>query len=58
MVMVNLTTKSIRKYLLEFSAIFLGDLLKGADALVGLIGVGTMIAGYLYPNTERIDQCR
>lgn len=56
--MVNLTTKSIRKYLLEFSAIFLGDLLKGADALVGLIGVGTMIAGYLYPNTERIDQCR
>ena len=32
---------------------FLGDLLKGAGALVGLIGVGTMIAGYLYPNTER-----
>jgi hypothetical protein len=22
-------------------------------ALVGLIGVGTMIAGYLYPNTEK-----
>ena len=32
---------------------FIGDLLKGAGALVGLIGVGTMIAGYLYPNTER-----
>jgi len=32
---------------------FIGDLLKGAGALVGLIGLGTMIAGYLYPNTER-----
>jgi hypothetical protein len=32
---------------------FLGNLLKGVGALVGLIGVGTMIAGYLYPNTEK-----
>ena len=32
---------------------FLGDILKGAGALVGLIGVGTMIAGYLYPNTGK-----
>jgi len=32
---------------------FIGNLLKGVGALVGLIGVGTMIAGYLYPNTER-----
>lgn len=32
---------------------FLGSILKGVGALVGLIGVGTMIAGYLYPNTER-----
>lgn len=32
---------------------FLGDILKGIGALVGLIGVGTMIAGYLYPNTEK-----
>jgi hypothetical protein len=32
---------------------FLGDILKGAGALVGLIGVGTMIAGYLYPNTAK-----
>jgi len=32
---------------------FLGIILKGVGALVGLIGVGTMIAGYLYPNTEK-----
>lgn len=32
---------------------FLGNLLKGVGAFVGLIGVGTMIAGYLYPNTEK-----
>lgn len=28
-----------------------GSILKGVGALVGLIGVGTLIAGYLYPNT-------
>jgi hypothetical protein len=32
---------------------FLGAILKGMGAFVGLIGVGTMIAGYLYPNTEK-----
>ena len=32
---------------------FLGNILKGVGALVGLIGIGTMIAGYLYPNTEK-----
>ena len=32
---------------------FLGSILKGVGALVGLIGVGTMIAGYLYPNTGK-----
>ena len=31
---------------------FLGNILKGVGALVGLIGVGTMISGYLYPNTD------
>ena len=30
---------------------FLGNILKGAGALVGLIGIGVLIAGYLYPNT-------
>ena len=37
-----------------FSGYFiLGSILKAVGALVGLIGVGTMIAGYLYPNTEK-----
>ena len=32
--------------------IALGSILKGLGALVGAIGVGTLIAGYLYPNTS------
>ena len=32
---------------------FLGSMLKGVGALVGLIGVGTLIAGYLDPNTGK-----
>lgn len=32
---------------------FLGNIFKGIGALVGLIGLGVMIAGYLYPNTEK-----
>ena len=38
-------------YLLGYYAI--GSILKGVGALVGLIGIGTMIAGYLYPNTGK-----
>jgi len=38
-------------YLLGYLA--LGRVLEGVGALVGLIGVGTIIAGYLYPNTGR-----
>ena len=30
----------------------LGSLFEGIGLLVGFIGVGTMIAGYLYPNTS------
>ena len=37
-------------YFLGFIA--LGSILKGIGALVGAIGVGTLIAGYLYPNTS------
>ena len=37
-------------YLLGFIA--LGSILKGVGALVTAIGIGTMIAGYLYPNTS------
>jgi hypothetical protein len=39
--------------LLFLGYFFLGNILKGVGALVALIGVGTMIAGYLYPNTEK-----
>ena len=38
-------------YLLGYYAI--GNILKGVGALVGLIGIGTMIAGYLYPTTGK-----
>ena len=38
-------------YFLGFFA--LGRVLEGVGALVGLIGVGTIIAGYLYPNTGK-----
>ena len=31
----------------------LGRVLEGVGALVGLIGIGKMIAGYLYPNTGK-----
>jgi len=37
-------------YLLGVAA--LGSLFKGVGLLVGAIGVGTMVAGYLYPNTS------
>jgi len=35
-----------------FGLFFLGDILKGVGALVAAIGVGQIIAGYLYPNTS------
>ena len=38
-------------YLLGYLA--LGRVLEGVGALVGLIGVGTTIAGYHYPNTGK-----
>ena len=37
--------------------IAIGDILKGVGVLVGLIGVGQMIAGYVYPNqSEEINK--
>jgi len=36
-----------------FGYIAIGSILEGVGALVGLIGVGTLIAGYLYPNTGK-----
>ena len=35
-----------------FGAFFLGAILKGVGALVAAIGLGQIIAGYLYPNTS------
>ena len=35
-----------------FGAFALGPILKGVGLLVGAIGIGTMIAGYLFPNTS------
>ena len=36
-----------------FGYIAIGSILERVGALVGLIGVGTLIAGYLYPNTGK-----
>ena len=36
-----------------FGYIAIGSILEGVGTLVGLIGVGTLIAGYLYPNTGK-----
>ena len=45
------TFVGIGLYLLGFLA--LGRILEGVGVLVGLIGIGTLIAGYLYPNTGK-----
>ena len=45
------TFVGIGLYLLGVFAI--GNILKGLGALVGLIGLGTFMAGYLYPNTGK-----
>ena len=34
-----------------FGYVWIGTVLEGVGMLVGIIGVGTLIAGYLYPNT-------
>ncbi|MDB3950187.1 DUF6249 domain-containing protein [Gammaproteobacteria bacterium] len=36
-----------------FGVYFLGDILKGVGALVTTIGVGQLIAGYLYPRESQ-----
>ena len=45
------TFVGIGLYMLGFLA--LGRILEGVGVLVGLIGIGTLIAGYLYPNTGK-----
>ena len=36
-----------------FGVFFLGSVLKGVGSLVAAIGLGQIIAGYLYPNTSQ-----
>ena len=36
-----------------FGVFFLGSIMKAVGALISLIGLGTLIAGYLYPNTSK-----
>ena len=36
-----------------FGYVWVGAVLEGVGMLVGTIGVGTLIAGYLYPNTGK-----
>ena len=38
---------------LFFWSILLGYIMKAVGALISLIGLGTLIAGYLYPNTGK-----
>ena len=35
-----------------FGVFFLGSILKGVGSLVAFIGVGQIVAGYLFPNTS------
>ena len=36
-----------------FGVFFLGNIMQAVGALVSLVGLGTIIAGYLYPNTGK-----
>ena len=36
-----------------FGVFFLGSIMKAVGVLITLIGIGTVIAGYLYPNTGK-----
>tara|TARA_B100000212_G_scaffold16632_1_gene11358 strand:- start:128 stop:523 length:396 start_codon:yes stop_codon:yes gene_type:complete len=48
----GVVTLSVGIGLFLFGVFFLGAILKGVGALVGAIGLGQIIAGYLYPNTS------
>ena len=48
----GLVTLFVGVGLFLFGLFFLGDLLKGVGALVFAIGIGQIIAGYVYPNTS------
>mgnify|MGYP004198226663 CR=1 FL=1 len=48
----GVVTLSVGIGLFLFGVFFIGAILKGVGALVGTIGIGQIIAGYLYPNTS------
>tara|TARA_E500000178_G_C16504579_1_gene523134 strand:- start:145 stop:564 length:420 start_codon:yes stop_codon:yes gene_type:complete len=48
----GVVTLSVGIGLFLFGVFFLGAIFKGVGALVASIGVGQIIAGYLYPNTS------
>ncbi len=48
----GVVTLSVGVGLFLFGVFFIGAILKGVGALVGAIGIGQIIAGYLYPNTS------
>ena len=48
----GVVTLSVGVGLFLFGVFFIGAILKGVGALVGTIGIGQIIAGYLYPNTS------
>lgn len=48
----GVVTFSVGIGLFLFGLFFLGAILKGVGALVGAIGIGQIVAGYLYPNTS------
>ena len=48
----GVVTLSVGVGLFLFGVFFIGAILKGVGALVGTIGIGQIVAGYLYPNTS------
>lgn len=48
----GLITAFVGVGLFLFGSFFLGPIVKASGALVGTIGIGVLIAGYVYPNTS------
>ena len=48
----GVVTLSVGIGLFLFGVFFIGAILKGVGSLVAAIGIGQIIAGYLYPNTS------
>ena len=49
---IGVITLSVGVGLFLFGFVALGFIFEGIGLLVGTIGIGTLIAGYLYPNTS------